>query len=1322
MMLRFVASLLLVAPLAGGASAAGPQAPRSPDATELVGAAARALERGDDEEAAAILWSVLDEGPSAPASYELARVLVRQGDLEAARSSFERAVEGGWRDVRRVFDDPELVRLRREPGMGAAVLDLVRRAADEELALRGGPEGIRARRAELDRLESVLLDSKVLWQDGHTGIVTGVDYSADGARLLSYSEHDDSVRLWDAFTGEALAVLGRHGIPHARFDATGERVLVHDRSAWRASLWDGRTGQLLAWLPGDERRVDGAVWAPDGARVITWTGDGRYQVLDADGVLLREVELDEPLTSVDVRPDGEHAVAVGRSGDPWLLTPSTGVAVRIHREEDPVAYAQYTPDGERVVALTYAGDVRVAQPADDPGRAFDERPCGTHGGPPSLLALSPDGRLLATVPRADVVAVWSLADAELVHELRHAGSVIPGPRPGGHVLGPASTHARLVAFGPDGSRLATQTWDPRTRAAPGHLWDVATGERIARLDGPNAPCGAVFTPDGDVVVLAGEVYSPLAYDARSGARLARYGGTLGSVLDLVASPDGDRFAYASFSHFAGVYRLDEPEAPLICGSHTQGLGMTFAPGRDEHALSGSSWPPPYTDTTSWWGSRDPRPRRVVDEFELRAFATDGSGDAFGMADGSMQRRDAEGRPVWRSPFAGTSHAAVASPDGRRVLGHAYQEGTPVGVFDARSGRELRIVDGLEVGPLVDACAAAYAPGSTLAVLPGADGALVFWDEARGEEPTAVPGHARTIRSIAFDAAGERVLTTSWDGTARIWDPARRETLHVLAGHARTVYGGCFAAEGAEVFTHGHDGTVRRWDAATGEPLGVLHARPGEQLFALALHEASRRLAAGGDSGVIRLWDLDDPDAPPRLLAGHVAAVRELAFDAGGELLLSTSDPARGELLLTRVHYDATDWLAFTPEGYYTGTEAAADRARVVVETRLARGVWPLSSYAAVLADPEKVAARLRGEPVRAPALPPAPELDVDSPRTGVVDTRELVLEATAEDRTGIAALRVVQDGVELDAERVRAACREADGGRSVRLVLRLAIPAGRSDTELVVRAVNRRGILSDRERIRVVFEPPAADLYVLAMGVADYDDDALDLRYPVRDVDDLIARLEREAGGTYREVHVERLVDREVSGPSLRRARERFLHRAGPADTLVVFAAGHGVRSDSGEYYYLTSDATVADPYFGIERAQLESLVGWDRLLARKRILLIDTCHAGEAYGEGTRGRSLEDAFRQEELDAAAGSGLYIFAASSEAGLAREQEGNGLFTRALLDGLDGAADVDADGAVDVEELMGYASRRVMQASANRQRPTTPRIEGGTPFVLARCPR
>jgi hypothetical protein len=162
--------------------------------------------------------------------------------------------------------------------------------------------------------------------------------------------------------------------------------------------------------------------------------------------------------------------------------------------------------------------------------------------------------------------------------------------------------------------------------------------------------------------------------------------------------------------------------------------------------------------------------------------------------------------------------------------------------------------------------------------------------------------------------------------------------------------------------------------------------------------------------------------------------------------------------------------------------------------------------------------------------------------------------------------------------------------------------------------------------------------------------------------------------------------------------------------------------TETGEYWFLTKDATAAEPYSGIDRGNLEELVTWRKLHARRRVMLIDTCYSGlklDEHSDARGGRAIEqatvDTLRERE-------GIYVLAASADDEFAREQQGNGVFTRVLLDGLEGQADKNHDGLVDIEEIKTYASSELHVRSGGKQHPTFPKVEGGESFPLARTLR
>ncbi|MCX8071172.1 MAG: caspase family protein [Candidatus Binatia bacterium] len=232
-----------------------------------------------------------------------------------------------------------------------------------------------------------------------------------------------------------------------------------------------------------------------------------------------------------------------------------------------------------------------------------------------------------------------------------------------------------------------------------------------------------------------------------------------------------------------------------------------------------------------------------------------------------------------------------------------------------------------------------------------------------------------------------------------------------------------------------------------------------------------------------------------------------------------------------------------------------------------------------------------------------------------------------------------------------------------------------------------------------------AQLWVLAVGVGQYAQPELRLRFAAGDARAVASALEKQAGGPlYEAVHTRVLVDEQVTRESILEGMVRFLGQARPNDVAVLFLAGHGVQDRStGSYYFLPAPATPANYVStGLRMTDLDEMLRLVRRSARGVVVMLDTCHAGALRVAAPQLQALDDPAARLN----AGEGFFLLAASKpgEESEERSDLGHGAFTYGILRGLAGAADADHNGEITVTELFGYVTRTVAAITAERQHP------------------
>ncbi|MGH7129235.1 MAG: WD40 repeat domain-containing protein, partial [Planctomycetaceae bacterium] len=142
----------------------------------------------------------------------------------------------------------------------------------------------------------------------------------DGQTLIT-GGLDDTLRVWNAETGQSLRTLSQHtaavhGISLRPGPPAGALPMIASVSRDRSvRFWQPTIGRMVRFARLDEAFPLAVAWSPDGDRLIAACNDGRVRVIDPDTVqVVRNLPaLEGWAYSLAVHPDGQ-GLAVGGSG------------------------------------------------------------------------------------------------------------------------------------------------------------------------------------------------------------------------------------------------------------------------------------------------------------------------------------------------------------------------------------------------------------------------------------------------------------------------------------------------------------------------------------------------------------------------------------------------------------------------------------------------------------------------------------------------------------------------------------------------------------------------------------------------------------------------------------------------------------------------------------------------------------------------------------------------------------------------------------------------------------------------------------------------
>lgn len=139
-----------------------------------------------------------------------------------------------------------------------------------------------------------------------------------------------------------------------------------------------------------------------------------------------------------------------------------------------------------------------------------------------------------------------------------------------------------------------------------------------------------------------------------------------------------------------------------------------------------------------------------------------------------------------------------------------------------------------------------------------NGGLHLYDVAANTPVTTLTADGSTLFGLEFNNDGSRLMALG-GGRVYVWDVTSGDQIAALSLESVRLSNAALSPDGQQVFTASADGTLRLWDVATGQPTGsdyrytLLGGQDKIRVTAVAFAPDGTRVAAGDDIGNLRLW-------------------------------------------------------------------------------------------------------------------------------------------------------------------------------------------------------------------------------------------------------------------------------------------------------------------------------------------------------------------------------------------------------------------------------------------------------------------------------------
>lgn len=694
-------------------------------------------------------------------------------------------------------------------------------------------------------------------ETGHTGDIFSTFFSLDDRTITSVSLDDDTMKLWDAASGQELnTVKGFNAFSISSDMKTvalqaweGKTITLWDLASWRklytlstdsaygtiafspdgkkivwwnyttVMVWDVSSGRELYTLRAQTDSNSQAFFSPD-CNTVAWRTNGQIRLFNAaSGHELHTLNTGNLYTNVLFSPDGQK-IASWDYTTIRLWDVNSGQELNSLKGLDIVIF-NFSPDGHTLaLAYKFGSDITIS--LWDVAQGQKLRTLKEHLSSFSLVSFSPDGKTIMVLDSSwKIVTCIDVTSGQELHILKdlNSGNLAFSPTwrnavswvGGGNTiklwetgqwqeLGTLKVDYSVsgVSFSMNGRMIFS--WNDNGNAVT--YWDVESRRKLYDFRGPFARYRPLTSSSGAKTTMT-----------LMGDKIALWDLKLGRLLQTI-NLKGNAFPVKLFS------LSPDGKALVTWDSTIKGLKLwDLATGQPpRNLLLNENTSPQHHARTSNTSAFITVKLSAIFSPDSKTIAVLLPGDKtvtlWNVASGKRLHTS------YRHTEYVTS--AVFSPDGKKI---ALAGGNVITLFDALSGVPLRTFKGFVERSLIVAPVnnLIFSPNGEIIASFGVDPKVHMWDIASGRELHTFEGHGEGINAIAFDPYSRTIASASWDHTIKLWDVTSGQIVRTLVGHDESVNSVAFSADGKIIASASLDGTTKLWDTGSGRVLKTLQS-------------------------------------------------------------------------------------------------------------------------------------------------------------------------------------------------------------------------------------------------------------------------------------------------------------------------------------------------------------------------------------------------------------------------------------------------------------------------------------------------------------------